>query len=267
MPFQTRNDVAKDRFELKLFNGTDESLPIVAVQLVWEGMTTEVSPRENTLVAGGRLDFPLPIAPATCAGDGTIDDMPDPDAAVARILLADGSERTAPVFDVKHFARKLYLQDCERQRVARVVDVAWVDLHEITVDGRPATGGVLRLTRHEGAPPEQVTVAFITNSINFTVIPDNVPGEPVLVLPAGEETAEVAVRFVEGRCDSHARSESSQPFAIFAQISVGASEELTYPLAPPVDQQVAMRGRVERACDLLGVGFAGVSNAPNTTAG
>ena len=264
VPFQTRNDVAKNRFELKLYNGTDRSLPIVAVQLVWDGMTTEVSPRENALVAGGRLDYPVPLTAATCAGDGTVADMPDPNEGIARVLLADGSELQAPVFDTKHFARKLYLEDCERQRVAAVVEISWVDLHEISVDGRPATEGTLRLTRRADAEPATITIGYISNSINFNVVPLVADDDLVVVVPTDRTTVEIPVRFVEGRCDSHARSESSQPFAFVAQVDLGDGDELSYPLPPPADQQVAMRNRVEQACDLLGVGFAGTDDAPNS---
>ena len=71
--------------------------------------------------------------------------MPDPQQAVVRVLLADGSEVMAPVFDVKHFARKLYLADCQRQFIDTQVRVEWVDLREAALDGRPVTDGSLRL--------------------------------------------------------------------------------------------------------------------------
>ena len=64
MPFQNRLDVAEDIFQMKLYNGTDEALPVVGVQFVWEGMTTPVSDRANMLIAGDRLDYPVSLAPA-----------------------------------------------------------------------------------------------------------------------------------------------------------------------------------------------------------
>ena len=150
MPFQNRLDVAQGIFQMKLFNGTDEDLPIVGVQLVWAGMTTPVSDRANILIASDRLDYPVPLAPARCAGDGTVADMPDPQEGYVRVLLADGRGLQAPVFDVLHFARKLYLTDCERQFIGTQVGVELVDLHEAILDGRPVTDGILRLTRLAG---------------------------------------------------------------------------------------------------------------------
>ena len=38
---------------------TDRDLDIVAIQLVWDGLTTEVAERQNPLIAGDRLDGPL----------------------------------------------------------------------------------------------------------------------------------------------------------------------------------------------------------------
>ena len=182
VPFQNRLDVAQGIFQLKLYNGTEESLDVVGVQLVWDGMTTEVGARENQLAAHGRLDFPVALAPAVCVGEGDVADMPDPQKAVAKVYLRDGSVRDAPVFDVKHFARALYLEDCSRQLVLRSVSVAWADLHEAELDGRPVTEGVLRVQRK--AASGDVSVVGVLNTINYTVFAG--AAEPLAVMTEGD---------------------------------------------------------------------------------
>jgi hypothetical protein len=243
VPFQNRLDVAQGIFQLKLYNGTDRDFDIVAIQLVWDGMTTEVADRQNPLIAGDRLDYPIPLAPATCAGDGRVDAMPD----------------------TKHFARALYLQDCTRQRIEAAVDIHWDELREEQVDQRPVTAGVLRLTRREGNQP--IRVLGVLNTINDTVFAGDGGTEITGDLPAGTAAVDIPVRFQEGRCDAHALSESSQPFKFVVQLDMGDGEVSTLAVVPTATDQPIMRERVERACDILGrIGFVGQDDlTPSTT--
>ena len=250
MPFQNRLDVPAGIFQVKLYNGTDQRFDIVGVQLLWDGLTTPVSPRANPLIAGDRLDYPVPLAPATCAGDGTVADMPDPNKAVVRVLLADGSEVQAPVFDVLHFARTLYLQDCERQMIDSQVAIEWVGLHAQELDGREVTDGTLRLTRRDGTG--EITILRLGNNILFTFGTLAAGDGPVAVLPAGEHEVSVPIRFTEGRCDAHAMSESSQPFQFSATLTLGDGVERGYAMPIPLDDQLPMRARLEAACEYLG---------------
>ncbi len=252
VPFQNRLDVAQGIFQVKLYNGTDTDLDIVGVQLVWDGMTTVVADRQNPLVAGDRLDYPVPLAPANCVGDGRVDEMPDPAGGVARIVLRDGSTVDAPVFDVKHFARALYLQDCTRQRIEAALDVRWADLHEADFDGRPVTEGVLRITRRTGDGP--VRVLGVLNTINYTVFTADGGTEITGELATGASSVDVAVRFQEGRCDAHALSESSQPFKFVVQLDLADGEVSTLSVLPSPTDQPLMRERAARACDILGEG-------------
>ncbi len=251
MPFQNRLDVAQGIFQMKMFNGTDDDLAIVGVQLVWAGLTTPVADRANVLVAGDRLDYPVSLAAATCTGDGTLADMPDLNAAYVRVLLADGSEQKAPVFDVLHFARRLYLTDCERQFIGTQVAIEWVDLHEATFEGRPVTEGSLRLTRLAGEGA--VTIELIRPTIIFAFEAPDASGNDVAVLGEGVASIEVPVRFKEGRCDAHASSEVSQPFEFSATLNLGDGVQRNYALPIPTADQTPMRGRVEAACEYLGL--------------
>ncbi|MEO8163710.1 MAG: hypothetical protein ABI590_08000, partial [Ilumatobacteraceae bacterium] len=169
MPTQNRLDVAKAIFQVQLINGTAESLDVVAVQFVWDGLTTTVASRTNRLAPQDRIDFPVPLAPANCSGDGTQDSMPDPQLAVVKVTVRDGRVLEVPVFDVKHFARNLYLKDCERQHILRQVEIQFAELHEVTFEGRPVTEGVLRLKRRQSF--DTIEVTFISNTINFTFVP------------------------------------------------------------------------------------------------
>ncbi len=149
MPTQNRVDPAKGQFQVKIFNRTDERFTVIGVQFVWEGYTTPVTERHDIVVSGQRIDFPVKFPGATCVGDGTRATMPDPATATVRLILDDGSERIVPVFDVDHLARRLYLEDCERQMIDSLVAIELVDLHAVEVDGRPVTEGCTAADRGE----------------------------------------------------------------------------------------------------------------------
>lgn len=250
MPIQNRLDVAKGIFQVQLINGTSDSVDVVAVQFVWDGLSTSIAYRENSLVAGDRIDFPVPLAPANCSGNGTQDSMPDPQLAVVKATLRDGRVLEVPVFDVKHFARNLYLKDCERQHIIRQVEIQFADLHEVAFEGRPVTEGVLRLTRRQSL--ETIEVTFMSNTINFTFVSLGESKGPVAILQSDQSTVQVPVRFIEGRCDAHALSESSQPFNFYAVVQLGDGIERTFITVPAVMDQIPMRQTVETGCKILG---------------
>ena len=174
-----------------------------------------------------------------------------------RLILEDGGERTVPVFDVDHLARRLYLEDCERQMVNSLVAIELVDLHEVEVDGRPITEGALRLTR--GTSTSTVSVLTVSNNVLFAFeAPDAPAGGPVVTLDEGADEASAVIRFVESRCDPHAISEASQPFKFVAQVDLGGGDVHPYLVLPPVEAQIPMRQTMEAGCEALGkIVFAG----------
>ena len=90
-----------------------------------------------------------------------------------RLILDDGSERIVPVFDVDHLARRLYLEDCERQMIQSLVAIELVDLHAVEFEGRPVTEGSLRLTRR--ASTSTVSVQTVSNNILFVFAAPEAP--------------------------------------------------------------------------------------------
>ncbi len=147
VPTQNREDPSKNQFQVQMINQTRDRFDVVGVQFVWEGFTTSLTTRDSIIVGGQTIDFPVPFPGAECVGDGTIDTMPDAATAIVKLTLEDGTVREVPVFDVWHLARKLYLDDCEKQMIDALVTIEWADLHEEDFEGRPVTAGSLRLTR------------------------------------------------------------------------------------------------------------------------
>jgi hypothetical protein len=251
VPFRNRPDEAAGRFQLKLVNGSPDRLEVRHLRLVWPGVTTDVVVRDLVLVAGQRTDFPVPFPGARCAGDGTAATMPDIEAAIVEVGLAGGTTLQAPVADTRGVLRTMYLDDCRRQHVGAEVGVEWADLRAAEHEGRPVTEGVLRLTRR--ASTTTVAVRDIGSTINFTVQALGAPSSgPLLTMSPEMRSADLTVRFLEGRCDSHALSESSQPFSFVVDLDLGDGTTFASVLLPAEADRLPMRMRVEAGCAALG---------------
>lgn len=248
VPFQNRQDVPAQRFQTKLINGSDERLSVVGVQFVWSGLTSEVTARTAVIVPGQRIDLPLPLPAATCVGHGSEADMPSLADAEVRLLLDDGSERRLPVVDRDHVARRLYLDDCERQRIDAAVSIRWTDITASIVDGRPVSRGTLTLERRGAAG------VVIVDSVGSTIVfaPEPVDSESPLRLEAGDDLAAAEFWFLESRCDPHALSEASQAFVFVVRVDLGDGVPLPYTVVPAAVDQGPMRATLTQGCDALG---------------
>jgi hypothetical protein len=79
-------------------------------------------------------------------------------------------------------------------------------------------------------------------------------------MPAGADTIDVPVQFLEGRCDVHGLSESSQPYKFVVLVDLGDGVQRSLAVVPGAEDQLAMRERSERACKILDeIHFAGQS--------
>ena len=251
VPQQNREDPAKGQFQVQMVNDTDERFEVSSVQFVWDGYTTPVTPRDSTIVAGQIIDFPVAFPGATCVGNGLVDTMPPPENAVVLLGLEDGSVREVPVIARWHLARRLYLEDCQRQFIAASVTIVWADLHEEQFEGRPVTAGLLRLTR--GAGTGTITIDTISGTIPYSFEPvDTAADEPVIMLGAGDDVGEVPIRFTESRCDPHALAEVKQPHKFVAQVDLGDGVLRPFIVVPDQRDWVPMRRTADEACVVTG---------------
>jgi hypothetical protein len=251
VPTQNREDPAKNQFQVQIHNGTRDRYDLAGVQFRWAGYSTPMTERDSIIVGGQIIDFPVPFPGATCVGDGLIGAMPSVDDARVVLLLDDGTEVEVPVIDQWHLARKLYLEDCEKQMIESQVAIEWVDLHEEEFEGRPVTAGELRLTRRDGTG--EITIVAISNTIPYEFVAvDTAVDEPVAVLTAGAAEVSVPVRFLESRCDPHALAEVKQPTKFISQVQLGDGSLHPYIIYPERDYWVEMRLTADEACVILG---------------
>jgi hypothetical protein len=251
VPTQNREDPAKNQFQVQVHNGTDQRFDLSGVQFVWDGFTSDVTPRDSIIVGGQAIDFPVPFPGATCVGDGTRQTMPSLDTAHVVFQLDSGESVEVPVIDKWHVARTLYEDDCEKQMIESMVTIEWVGLHEEQFEGRPVTAGELRLTRRAGEG--EIVVLAVSNTIPFVFMAvDTQVGEPVVTLAADESEASAPVRFIESRCDPHALAEIKQPTKFVAQVQLGDGTVHPYIIYPERDLWTPMRLTADKACVQLG---------------
>lgn len=72
---------------------------------------------------------------------------------------------------------------------------------------------------------------------------------PVLVLPAGMDTAAVQVHVTATRCDAHALTESKTSFTFPLFVTVGADEPAAVSMTVSATGRRVLQGLLEQTCD------------------
>ena len=252
-PLQYRDDVVADRLQLQLHNGLDEALQIIAIEFQWAGFSSEVADTRLTISAGQRVDLPVTMREPECQIDGLVV-QPAPDVAGAKVLLTlvDSTTRTAVLSDPNDTLIDIHAAGCQEEVIRQQAAITFDDLHLETVAGRPITVGVLRITR--GLARGELTVLSATGTIPFQLsFPGGVGVDQLLMLPIGNDAAEVEVHFGEGRCDAHAVAETKQPFRFVLQVDLGDGVTRPLEVEPDSALHAQMLATVAQGCATLGL--------------
>ena len=218
------------RADVRVINITGATLSVRRIGLDWPGYPGRPQRFEAPVGPGQTLDLHYRLPAPDCSVD--------PSTPATGIAIT-GSRTIRRVVDDAgmRFLERIWGADCTRQRVDRMVAVSYdVPSPEVAAD-IPAGGGLdsrmpihLRLDRRRTSSD---TSAVLVDSVQGTVLFD-------LTLPrAGvgldEAATEVAVPVVvdPGRCDEHARSQASQPFAFRVWLRIGDDPDLLSVLAVP----------------------------------
>ena len=252
-PLQYRDDIAADRLQLQLTNGLDEPLPVIAIQFVWAGFSSPITPKQLTIGAGQRVDLPVQmnVADCTIAGTTVLPAPPTTDASVV-LTLSDGTTRTAAVADADATLVGIHTADCERQMILQQATIEFVSLHRETIDGRPITAGVLRIER--GFASDAVSLVSAGRTIPFNLqFPTALSDGPLVVLDSDQSSVELTVHFIEGRCDAHAVAEAKQPFRFVVQLDLGDGVIRPLVVEPDATLRPQMLATVAEGCAALGL--------------
>jgi hypothetical protein len=227
--------VGTDKGLLRLVNTGKDDLPVTRIGLDWSGYgRVFLASEDNVLAPGQMVDFPVRLPRPDCtASGGNVRGIVDAgDATVSAGLDRAGAT----------LLRRTHAQVCAEEYVRARVDVAYGGCWRTTGTGRAtAAVGHLRLTRKSG--DDEIRLVAVQGSVLYDLA---LPGPSVL--PSGVGSAEVPLRVTPGnRCDEHALSQASAPFAFRLTVSVGG-RRAGIGLVPPPDVQTRLPELLRRAC-------------------
>ena len=232
---QLSSQVGTNRGLLRVVNAGKADLQVAGLGLDWVGYGPRfLRPEDASLRPGQVVDFPVAL-PAPACGDasGEIVGLVDTGDASLRQELEPPGER---------LLRRVWEQACEEELVDERVSIEYDGEWRTTGTGREAAVlGALRLVRREGT--ENVRLVRVQGSVLYDL---DLPGTSTL--RAGASSGRVPLRITPGnRCDDHALSQVTAPFAFRLTLRIGGAEAHV-PLVPPPDVQVRVTELLERAC-------------------
>lgn len=239
---QQRTDEGTPRADVRVSNGTDRPLRVRAVGLDWAAFPGDVQRVSYAVPPQTVIDLPYRLPRADCSARAA-------EAPMRGVVVTAQRRIVRPMpADGRRFLDRLHSSACVAREIAASVRVAW------DVSGDPAElesgtwldavrrGGLL-LTRTGRSDARPITVAQVQGSVLFELA---VPRSARLA--AHERRARVPVRMSPGRCDEHARSQSSQTFVWRVWLRVGRGPLLPLVLEPRRRDHAALLAWLDRAC-------------------
>lgn len=226
---QQRIDEGTPRAQVRVVNGTDRALHVTAVGIEWAGFPGDLQPVDYTVPSQAIIDLRYRLPRADCSERARA-------APMRGVVVTKRRTVTRPMpADGRRFLERLHASACAAREIAASVRVAW------DVSGEP--DDALVLTRSGRSDPKAVAVEQVQGSVLFDLA---VPADAVL--PADERRTEVPVGLSPGRCDEHARSQSTQTFVWRVWLRMDDGPLLPLVLEPPRRQHAALLAWLDEAC-------------------
>lgn len=235
-------DAGSRRADVRVRNGTGRPLPVTAVGVDWPGFPGRVQPVDYTVPARSVIDLHYRLPRPDCRPGSA-------SAPMNGVVVVPGRRIVRPIPAAgRRFLHRLHGTACDAREVAAHVTPAW------DVSGRPAEveSGTrldavrragLVLTRRPRHDPRPVRVTQVRGSVLFELA---LAGSARL--PADRRRTSVPIAISPGRCDEHARSQSTQTFVWRIWLRVGGGRALPLVLEPPRGRRAALLAWLDRAC-------------------
>lgn len=235
---QQRIDEGTRRIGVQVTTDANTSLHVVGVQLRSPGFrTVPATPKDTRFAPGQTIDLTTTYGDPVCGSD--VDPAED---LTALLTVRDhrGGAATGQVPITGRgvaFIRRLHTSECAEQNLRTAAPPVYTGrFTRASVDGTVVLAGTLTLRRPENGSGEPVAIDALTGSVLFafeTAEPVE-PGRPVARLAPTDDVLRVPVQIgSSGRCDEHARSQSTQTFLFSAFVRVGAEPVYRKILVPP----------------------------------
>ena len=239
---QFRYDEGTPNLHAGVTNAGTTSVTVTSATLVWPGFRwPTVRIPAKPVPPGQTAAFVIRYGAARC---GT-----DPGAPYL-LATVDGQRRRLPLkVEDPGLLDRLRGSACARQRLARAVTLL-LHLRRRTLvrQGQEALPGEVVLRRRAGSA-EAVSVVDLGGSVLFDVTAAGGPG----ALPARLASHDAILRLrvlvgSAGRCDPHARGNSSQTFLFSVYTRVGSEPALRTIFIPSKRAQLRLLALLDRAC-------------------
>ncbi len=218
------------KVDLRVVNITDGALPLRRVGISWPGYPEVLRATDVRVSAGQTLDVSFRLSEPDCDAD-----VEGVRATGLAVTAARTVRRTIDDAGMR-FLDRIWQADCARRRVAALLRIGY-DVPDPSVAADIPEGGGLEstmpvdlvLTRRPGADERaRVRLDQVQGSILFDLRP-----EGARVLAPTADATRVGLVVDPGRCDEHARSQASQPFAFRLWLRIGDEPDLVSVLAVP----------------------------------
>jgi hypothetical protein len=249
-----REDDVTNVVQIQVVNGSDRTIEVTSLQLVWPGMRDQPPVTTPHVLSAGQLaDLPVPAGEWICSDPPRLDEhLPAARAFAAATVSFDGGRPTTvmiPITDTRHVLDRVYIPACQVESVAYNATVAfdpsWTD---IELDGKPAVAGVLRMTRNHGN--QAVVVDEIGRSVLLQFRPATPTNGPLLTLAADQQQVSVPVVLTEsGECRPHALADSKHTFLLPASLHLGTTPVVIYVIADTASQPQILT-MISKSCGL-----------------
>lgn len=237
---QFRPDEGTNMLHAGVTNAGPGTVRVTEARVAWSGFTwPAVRVPATPVPAGQTAAFVVRYGAPRCTG------RPGRPQLLATV---DGVVRRLPLHvDLPGLLGRLRRDACAARHLARTADVSlrWASRTAVR-HGQEYLPGTVTLTRRSAGTP--VRVVDLGGSVLFDLVPDRRGALPATM---GARTARlrVAVRLVPaGRCDAHARGQSSQTFLFSVYLRRGRAPTHRDAFIPDRAVQQRLLDLLDRAC-------------------
>ena len=244
---QQRGDIAPGRVQLRLTNGSDQSITVVGATLTSAALSAPApwsARRTESLGPGRVVDLPVPLPPLDCTtgGDGP---------RVTLEVDADGGTRSADVAadDPLHVLDRLSATQCDREAIAAV---AHVEATAVAPRGDGTADLTISITPADGGSTASLDLVALrgTPLLHFAAGEEAPLGAAVT---AGDPPSTLTVAVTPRRCDPHAIAEDKVG-TLFDLVARLDGRDVTVSLERPRAVADALLAFTASACGLTPAG-------------
>lgn len=249
---QQRIDEGTRHIAIEISTDAKTSLHVVGVQLISAGFQPlPLTSKDTTFAPGQVIDL------TTDYGDPRCDHGHDPTDGLSALLTVEDAPGGTRTYEVPvtgtgvGLIRRLHAAECAELRLRQATAVSYSEFKRARVDGDQVLAGALEFDRpDQGGSGEPVVIDSMSGTVLFQFRPlsDTTSGPVARLTRSAERFRLPVVIASSGRCDQHARSQSTQTFLFSVYLRVGSADVHREILVPPTGLQRQALALLDDVC-------------------